>query len=741
MARFLPTIARPLALRLRPDVVATPVEMSGATTWVVHDPLTLEHFQFSAEEHALLVALRQRVSIAELQRIFARQFPPRSISPEAVWDFVRRLHDAGLLIADAHGQGSELLTRERRDRTRRWSLAWMQILAIRFRGFDPDTFLTTVHRRFRWLISPAAMLVVAAIVIYAISIIFGHLEEFRARLPELTALADVRNLPWLLAAIGGAKVLHELGHAFACKHFGGQVRELGLMLLAFSPCLYCDVSDSWRFASKWRRIAVAGAGMFVELCLAAVATIIWWHAQPGIVQLVALNVMLVSSVGTLLVNGNPLLRYDGYYILSDLVEVPNLWQRSRDTLRQFTSRALLGESPREDSLVPSRHRGWLAAYALASKLCVAMVCVAIVWGLTVLLYPLRLQNLAYALGMTMLAGVFVQPMTSGVRLLRNPAKRSELPSGRLATISAITMAALVAILAWPVDYHVQAPFVLLPEGAERIYATIDGTLTNAIAPGESVSVGMPVATLQNSAVELELRRVEGDHRLQRLRVEHLERLRGFDPESGSKLPAARAALATLETRLNELQVDARRLKLTANQAGIVLPAPRISRPSRDNAKLPAWPGSLLDESNLGARVEPGTLVCLVGDPSKLVAVLLAEDTDAPHLRPGQTARLQLTQLPGTVLNGKVVEVARHEMRDTKSEGVARGDFASMFAGLVAPGEPRAYFQVQVQFDPPDRTVIWGGRGIAKVTAERVTLGQRMLRFVARTFRLPMGYAN
>ena len=200
--------------------------------------------------------------------------------------------------------------------------------------------------------------------LYALSLVVGHFDEFRDRLPEISALVDWRNLPWLLLAIGAVKVLHELGHALACKHFGGEVRELGFMLLVFAPCLYCDVSDAWRLPSKWQRIAVSAAGMMVELVLAAVATIVWWYAQPGIVQLVALNVMIICTVNTLLINGNPLMRYDGYYILSDLVEVPNLWQRSREALRHFWSNWLLGQPTVEDPLLPATQRPWLAAYAV-----------------------------------------------------------------------------------------------------------------------------------------------------------------------------------------------------------------------------------------------------------------------------------------------------------------------------------------------------------------------------------------
>ena len=737
MSLPLASIDRPLTLRTRPDLVAAPVEMSGATTWVLKDPLSLEHYQFSSEEYALLDRLREPASIAELQSEFSRQFPPQTITPEAVWDFVRRLHEAGLLVGDARGQGDELLAREQRELGRRRALAWMQILAIRFRGFDPDAFLTAVHRRCRWLFSPLMLLAVAAVVVYALSIVVGHFDEFQNRLPGLTALADVRNLAWLLAVIGVVKVLHELGHALACKHFGGEVRELGFMLLAFSPCLYCDVSDSWRFASKWRRIAVAAAGMMVELALAAMATIVWWHAQPGVIQLIALNVMIVASVGTVFINGNPLLRYDGYYILSDLMETPNLWQRSRDVLREFAARWILRNEPPQDPLLPSRHRAWLAAYALASKLYIAAVCVAIVWGLVLLLYPYHLQTLAYMLGMTMLAGAVYQPAANIGRLFRHPVRRAELRTGRLAIISAIAMAIVVAFLAWPVNYYVRAPLVLMPADAARVYSTIDGALSSAVMSGQSVVAGQRIISLENSAVSLELTRLEGEHRLQQLRVEHLDRLRGRDAQAGEQLPAARAALASLEARLQDRRTDAARLHLTAPAAGMVIPVPRAGTLKRSDGKLPTWTGAILDEANRGARVEPGTLVCLVGNPEQLLAVLLAEDTDAPRLRAGQAVRMQLEQLPGQVIGGTVVEVARHEARDDENSAAARSDLTTLFAGLVAPGDSRAHYQVRVRFDAPEQPLVWGGRGVAKVAAERVTIARRILRFLAQTFRLPM----
>jgi putative peptide zinc metalloprotease protein len=744
MPKPIASIERPLTLRLRPDLVAVRVEMSSAATWVVQDPMTLEHFQFSAEEHALLEWLRESVSIGELQRRFARRFAPQAISAEAVWDFLARLHRAGLVVGESAGQGGELLNRLRRERARRWAMAWASVLSIRFRGFDPDAFLTWLHERIRWLFSPAPLFAALIAIVYAASLVSGHFDGFQRRLPETSALFDTRNLVWLLLSIGAVKVLHELGHAIMCKHFGGEVRELGLMLLVFAPCLYCDISAAWRLKSKWQRIAVSGAGMAVEVMLAAVATIVWWHAQPGIVQLFALNIMVVCTVGTLLVNGNPLLRYDGYYILSDLVETPNLWQRSRDVLRRFANRWLFGEAAADDPLVPAAQRPWLALYAVASKLYVSLVCVAIVWGLVQALYPLHLQNLAYALGFTVLGSALVGPVSGTIRLVRNPLRRTELRTGRLGPIVAVAVAALVAVLSIPVNYYVRAPLVLMPDAAARVYASTGGTLTEAVPAGRKVSRGELIGRLTNREVEQELLRLEGEHALRQLKLEHLERLRGADREANDQLPTAKAALADSERRLDDRRRAVERLALRSPVDGVVIAAPRITLPPAASGRLATWSGSLLEPANLGAHLEPGTLVCLVGDPRRLTAVLLVDDAEVKRLQPGQRARLRIDQLPGEIIEGEVIDVARHEVRDDATEGAASADLATLFAGIVPPGRSGAFYQARVRLDGEAglsetgfRELVIGGRGQAKVAAERVTLARSILRCLGQTFRLPM----
>ncbi len=748
MSQPLSSVDRPLALRLRPDLEAVRVETAGTPTWIVKDPLTLEHFQFTAEEYALLDRLRRPASIAQLQQVYQEQSPTERITAPEVWGFLSRLHASGLVVSDGPGQDRELLKRAQQERLRGVGLACLQLLAIRFRGVDPDRFLTAVVRHCRWLFSRTVLVAAAALVAFAAYLVVGHARELVARLPELSALVDVRNLPWLMLALALVKVLHELGHALACKRLGGEVHELGFMLLAFAPCLYCDVTDAWRLPSKWHRILVSSAGMLVELALASLAVIVWWYAQPGIVQLVALNVILVCTVSTLLVNGNPLLRYDGYYILSDLTETPNLWQRSRDVLRGLAARWFTRHPDPDDRLLATRGRAWLAAYAVASKLYLMVVIVAIVWGLARTLYPYHLEALAYGVGVAVLGGLAAGPIVGAVRIARSPIRRGEIRTGRAAVTLAVAAAVVVGLLALPVTYYVRAPLVLMPADAARVYATVEGTLATALPVGARVESGDEIVALENDQVQLELARLEGEHRLQELHVAHLEALRGLDPQANDQLPAARAALADVAHRLDDRQRDAQRLSLTAPAAGIVMAAPRVAsgagsgdprttRGSGTAGRLPQWSGAILDESNRGARVEPGTLMCLVGDPDRLSAVLVVDDTDIERLRPGQAVRMVFDGLPGQIVEGHVVDVARHEAVEADSAVAARADLAPLLVGLVAPGQTGTLYQVRVEFDPPGQPLVVGGRGEGKIAAERITVARRLWRYLAQTFRLPM----
>src|SRR5262249_51552197 len=257
-------------------------------------------------------------SLADIRHRFEQAFAPLQLGLNQLQDYLHKLHESGLLLASASGQGNVLLDR-RRDRARRDMTARIfNLFAFRLRGVAPQPLVDWLHARLGWIFSAWFLCGCGFLVIAAVVLVGVQFDVVRARIPTFGEFVTPANFVWLLVVLSGAKVLHELAHGLVCRHFGGECHELGAMFLVFTPCLYCNVSDSWMLPGRRERILISAAGVIAELVLAAVAAFLWWFSQPGLVNSICFNVMLVCSVTTLAFNANPLLRYDGYFVLADL---------------------------------------------------------------------------------------------------------------------------------------------------------------------------------------------------------------------------------------------------------------------------------------------------------------------------------------------------------------------------------------------------------------------------------------
>ena len=578
---------------------------------------------------------------------------------------------------------------------------------------------------------PWALALLACLVLCACVTAVSNVGRLAADLPSLSSLVEARSLLWLAVVAVVVKVFHELGHALACKHFGGEVREMGVMLLAFAPCLYCDVSDMWRLPSRGKRLAVSAAGMAVEVVLAALAVLVWRLAEPGLVSSLALSVMVVCTVGTVLVNANPLLRYDGYYLLSDLTNSSNLWQRSRDAVRQRLSSWLMRPTGAATKPAPL----WLTAYGVASQIYVVVIVTTVLWLLMATLKPLRLDSLAWIAGAVCLAGVAAGPVREALRWSRNPAATRRLRRTR-ATLTAVVVAALFAVvLRIPWTYTVEGQATTVLDDPQYVVATIGGKITEALEPGTRVETGAVIARLRNLEIQGDLQELAAKVAEQALRVEQLQSLRQRDPEANQALPAEQAALEDYRQRLQERRAEADRLVLRATRAGVVIAAPRVESNTADATKLPTWQGHPLERENRGAWIEPGALVCLVGKPEQLAVQALLPEEDVDRLRDGQAARVALWQTPGVVLRGQVVKSADVPLRPAAPNTAA--PLISNWSPLQPPASaPGAHYRVQVRLDPHNAPLVVGGRGRIKIDTGRSTLGHWLTDGLRQTFRLP-----
>jgi putative peptide zinc metalloprotease protein len=724
---------KPLAVRRRTDLKAVPQTFTGRRYWAIKDPVRLRYFHLNDEEYCVFTALDGTASLAGIRARFERQFAPRRLALTQIQSFLGQLHQEGLIVADAAGQSHELLERRRKLRWHTWGTKFSNVLAIRFRGVDPQRVLDWLAPRCRWLFTPAAAALAFVIVLAASVLVAAHFDVVAARVPDLGALLDPSTVLWLGAALALTKVLHELGHALACRHFGAECHEMGLLLLVFTPCLYCNVSDAWMIQSKWKRAAIGAAGVCVELVLAGLCTFMWWFSEPGLFNALCFNVMLVCSVNTIVFNGNPLMRYDGYYVLSDLMEIPNLSQQAATVFRDQVSELALGVPARNADDHPLLLRILLTVYAVVSALYRGLVICGILWIVHSALKPHRLEVLADMLAAIVVGGIVVGPLRRTARFVKHASASRQIKAQSAVASGLIAITVLLASLFVPFPHRVSAPAMIEPGGASQVYVSVAGTIVDGARTGAQVREGDPVVELENLELQLEIARLQGQRNVQKLHLANLKLRQGRDVSAAAQIPTAEEALADLDERLARHVDDATRLVVRAPMSGTVLPV-RLRQRSYAVGELESWSGLPLDEVNRGGRLETGTLLCQIGDPRRLEATLVLDQREVEFIRAGQDVRIQLDQSANRVLSGTILEVAEIDLKITPVELLPEGSVPTRpdESGILRP--VGTMYQARVALAGGCSSILLGQAGRAKIHTAPMSLARRLLRYLSHTFR-------
>ena len=728
---------RPLTARIRPDLVVTHESGSERAVWRVKDPISLEFFEFNEHEHALMQLLDGHNTPADIRQQFERRFAPLRLSSAQLQQFVDQLHEAGLVTVRAAGQGARLVKRRSARRRRENLQRAFDLLAFRFRGVNPQRFLDWLEPRTRWLFTPAFLIAAILLAVSALVLTTVQFDTLRARLPHRADLLTPSRLGSLAVVLAMTKLLHELGHAITCRRFGGSCHELGLMFLVFTPCLYCDVSDSWMIKSRWRRIAISGAGVVVELILAALATWLWWFSQPGLMNSLFFNLMIVCSVGTLLFNGNPLLRYDGYFIFSDLVSESNLAQKSTDIWRGLFSDYLRAVPWSEFSWRGYRRPFLLGAYGLLSATYRWFILVVILWFAYSLCKEHQVRALGHIIVLAALAGAVVPSASAVSRALRDPLFRRGVRRSRAVQLACVAALLLGVALLVPLPRRIEADVVVEAARSRRVYVSVPGKVVFAHRPGASVREGDVLVRLENIPLQRELSRLEGELRRAELLVAEIEARRAGEPEIAAQLPTAVESRADLRVRYRQLQDDIDKLVIRSPADGTILPAPMRIAPNGPRATLVEWTGTPLDEENGNCWVEIGTLICEIGASEQVAPVLMIHEDDAGLVEVGQSVRIVLEQYPARVFSASVADVATRNVQVVPRDLIGMQDLAveTDADGIARPIEN--WYQARVEFDDPGRAFVLRGRGHARVRVASVPLVGRLLRALVRVFQFKL----
>jgi putative peptide zinc metalloprotease protein len=602
-------------LRLRPDLEIAPQRYEGRTFFIVKDPVGLRYYRFKEQEHFLLQLMDGGHTLDDAQKEFEKRFRPERLTLEDLEQFGQQLLTVGLAHNDSPQAGQQLYDRRKKRLRREWAATLTNILYIKIPIFDPDKLLRRMLPYLRWIFTTWFFALSMGVMLAAVALVLTHFETFRDKLPAYHQFFNVHTMINLWIALGAVKVIHEFGHGLSCKAFGGEVHEMGALFLCLSPCLYCNVSDAWTLPNKWHRIIISFAGIYVELIIAALATFVWWNsASYPFLNNLSLSLMVVCSVSTVVFNGNPLMRFDGYYILADWLEIPNLRDRANRFLQKLVMEHCLGiEVQREQYMTLARK--WLfVSYAIVSYLYRWVVTFSILYFLWMFLKPHKLGAISAMLAMAAGGSMVGWPLW---RLAQGINKRGRLPdmkSRRVLITTGVVLLVLVVffLVPLPVSRVRQTGVVQLqPDAVVKVFVPYPGGILERVYAqnGELVEEHQVLARFHNLEKENELGQARTNYEIAEVRVRALQDQsdKTFDTGERSRLQRDKVQAAAERDRYLEqvrgLDRALKELEIRAPRAGIVLGMPNVDEVGK------YW--------DTETREQATVPFCSIGDPAEL----------------------------------------------------------------------------------------------------------------------------
>lgn len=677
------TVSKP---RLRRDVEFTFHHRRGVPVYVLEDVIHRRYFQIGLAEYQFLHSLDGNRTISEAVARSASGLGARALSEQNALTLVRWLVDHDLLETESAEQSHRRFQHTEENKNPQAQGGWTRhLMFLKLPMGNPDGLLAVLTPWFGWIFSPFFFVIWLALIGYAASELAPQWDRF-------IEAAGQAVLPgnWLLMILvfAGLKIVHELGHGLATRRFGGVVPEWGIQLIAFvTPLTYVDASSSWRFTRRRHRIAVAGAGMYVELFFAALAILVWTRTQTGLVNTLAHNVVFAASVVTVLFNANPLMRFDGYYILTDLLNMPNLAQKGQMIVKWAAKRYLIGM---KDLTLPPQVTDGLpivAAYGVGSAIWRILIWVGIMS-----LVSMLGRGAGVVIVVIAITAMVFGSLTKFVKFLAT-GSGGMMPSLPVAFTRLGSIAAVLAGLFFLVQFRpfTRAAAVISFRDKAVVRTELDAFVTEVnFENGQEVALGEVLARLENPETETELKSLELD-------VSH-SRLRARKYLEGGQVGAYQAELNNLDAlkeKLEAIRDSVNSLTVKAPIDGVVF----ARRPDRLEGRylrtgeevltvFPNSPPEVIISARekaveaLRTEANPRLRVRLRGRPGSIPAVLDRVEKQA-------TAAVPHAAL-ASVAGGPLAVLQRAEQDSDRQRGLARttqgaSEELSHFAGL-APNE-------------------------------------------------------
>jgi putative peptide zinc metalloprotease protein len=568
-------------LRIRPDLAIAPQKYEGRTYYVVKDPVSLRYYRFKEQEHFLIRLMDGKHTLDDAQKSFEKRFRPDRLTLEDLEGFGQQLLNAGLAQNESPQAGKQLFDRRKKRKRSQIVQALTNILYIKIPVYDPDKLLDKMLRYTRWIFTSWFLLASIAVMVGALALVLTHFQTVRERLPYFHEFFSFKRLMYMWLALGIVKVIHEFGHGLSCKAFGGEVHEMGLLFLCLSPCLYCNVSDAWTLPNKWKRIIISGAGIYVELIIAAIATFIWWNTpNHQFINNLTMSLMVVCSISTVVFNANPLMRYDGYYVLADWLEIPNLRERSNRYLQRIVMDHCLGIEVQPEPYMERWRRVLFLTYAITSYIYRWVVTFVILRFLYTFLKPWKLEIISELLTMMAAGSMVGWPL---YRLGKNLHKRGRVPDMKplRVTISASVLAACLAVFFFvplPINKVKETGLVQIePQSIQPVHIEIPGILEKVyVKEGQEVKKGTVLAEFRNPEMQAQEDELRDNYLVQQKRVDLYAGVGKDSPELEKARKQAEADRDAAKKKWEYYKANPlNRMLLRAPRSGKVMGVPKV----------------------------------------------------------------------------------------------------------------------------------------------------------------------
>lgn len=546
-----------LRLKLRPDLQFEQREQAGRRVFLVGDPVRNKYFQVGELERRVISAFDGSRTVSEIAEANFYDAAGQRASAQAtqVAKWLVQHHLATVIGADNSKRVQERARILQRAST--WGL--LNLISLRFPLFNPTSLLDSLRPLGNVLFHPLSVVAWLLLMVVAAGLIWQSQSDFNL---EFAGVLSGQRWIWLLLIWSGLKVIHELAHGLACRRYGGEVPEAGILLLLLTPLAYVNVTSSWKFSSRWQRMIVAAAGMYLELFVAAIAAIIWTQlADASLWKDLCLHTFIMASVTTVLFNANALMKFDGYYLLSDAVEIPNLYGKGTAWIWDLLRVHCLGWQPLHQ-LGPGSERWLVPLYAILAAAWRVTVSIGLIIGAGVLFHGVGL-----AVAATAVFSWYLLPTIKQIRAIGQLGQQQPVNWWRLSGSGLVAAALLVGLFClFSSPASKSAPAIVRFENEAVLRAGSDGFVQAIhVADGQRVSKGELLVELENRGLVTDMELLESQ--LDECRIQVRQHLQAREL---AKHQAELERKRSLEEQLAEKRTKLAELRLTAPFDGVVL---------------------------------------------------------------------------------------------------------------------------------------------------------------------------